>query len=324
MKIFNSPISYTGGKWLSVDRLWDLIPNVYSTVMSPFFGGGCFELNLAYHRGMKVIAGDLSTPVVNFWTHFLTDSHAVHNTACEFLKNYSYADVKAKKKLRLGMLGLQGAAWYYIYNRLSFSGKVETSSFVQAYEFLNGAPRGIRLVYKDRKVGWSGRKEPSYQYIFREFNPVPKGRVNHYFAPEMFTTLDINIYNVDFEVLLSQDMLTDTVVYCDPPYVGSERVYRTGKGFSHALLRDVLVRLERDWAVSYHDNDLVRELYDGFRFEDISYLSGFRNSEEKNIEMSDVLIMSPGLAEKYDAAEARKPKQLALFDTDTDAELGLF
>jgi DNA adenine methylase len=61
--------------------------------------------------------------------------------------------------------------------------------------------------------------------------------------------------------------------YCDPPYYGTEDFYDTGDFVfdesQHRNLRDLLRGLKGKVILSYNDCEFVRDLYKGFRIEEI-------------------------------------------------------
>ena len=68
-----SPLRYPGGKTRAC-KLLDIILNEhfdiksFSTLVSPFFGGGSFEFYIQNKYQLKVLANDKFTPLYNFWT----------------------------------------------------------------------------------------------------------------------------------------------------------------------------------------------------------------------------------------------------------------
>lgn len=65
-----SPLRYPGGKTRAIKILDEYISKYYpdrKLLLSPFFGGGSFELFLTT-KGYTVFANDLFTPLYTFWT----------------------------------------------------------------------------------------------------------------------------------------------------------------------------------------------------------------------------------------------------------------
>ena len=64
-KVYSSPLHYPGGKRWLVNIINEYLPYV-EKIVSPFFGGGTIELNLAA-QGKQIIAYDTNFALVNFW-----------------------------------------------------------------------------------------------------------------------------------------------------------------------------------------------------------------------------------------------------------------
>lgn len=68
-----TPLRYPGGKTRAVSILDTLLPqdSPISTVLSPFLGGGSYELHLT-ERGITVVGYDVFQQLTNFWQHLLS------------------------------------------------------------------------------------------------------------------------------------------------------------------------------------------------------------------------------------------------------------
>ena len=70
--------------------------------------------------------------------------------------------------------------------------------------------------------------------------------------------ISITVALLDFQEILTRTS-PDILVYCDPPYVKTEKMYPQGFQFNHQRLSDALS--EREFIVSYRDEPEVREIY---------------------------------------------------------------
>ena len=81
------------------------------------------------------------------------------------------------------------------------------------------------------------------------------------------------IENKSFEEIIQKQDGKGTLFYLDPPYHGTERLYDIEGGFGeveHRKLADILRNTKGKWILSYNDDPFIRELYNGFRIEEIS------------------------------------------------------
>ena len=71
-----SPLRYAGGKSKAIGLILDNLPKLKrKTIVSPFFGGGSFELCVSQNLGIKVIGYDIFNMLVNFWNVLI---HTLH------------------------------------------------------------------------------------------------------------------------------------------------------------------------------------------------------------------------------------------------------
>lgn len=80
------------------------------------------------------------------------------------------------------------------------------------------------------------------------------------------------IENKSFEKIIRQQDGEGTLFYLDPPYHGTEKFYEIEGGFGenkHRELAELLCTAKGRWVLSYNDDAFIRELYQGFRIEEI-------------------------------------------------------
>jgi len=67
-RICISPLRYAGGKSKAIGLILENLPKLKEKkIISPFFGGGSFELCLCQELGFEVIGYDIFDMLVNFW-----------------------------------------------------------------------------------------------------------------------------------------------------------------------------------------------------------------------------------------------------------------
>ena len=121
-----SPLKYPGGKFNHLHRIFPVFPTTLNTLVSPFFGGGSIEMNLAL-RGTRIIGSDVNPQIVNFYNHFFDNPKRMHIDADNLVRNH-YVKIKKEK---YGWVhkqeydGYADAVLCYAYNRLSYGGKIQ-------------------------------------------------------------------------------------------------------------------------------------------------------------------------------------------------------
>lgn len=250
-----SPLRYPGGKTRAIPILKQYLPIGKKTLISPFVGGGSFELALA-KDGYRVKANDLFRPLAIFWKYTQKFPKKLVNE----VKKHMPVSKEKFMFFRENILNLQNeleiATAYYIINRCSFSGSTFCGGF--------------------SSQAASGRLTESSLSTVLDVDL--KG---------------VEFSNIDCCDFLEQNPETEeTVVYADPPYYISTYIY--GKdGDMHATFdherfaRCILQR--KDWILSYNDCEYIRELYKGCRFFSVSWAYGMNAGKQS----SELIILPP-------------------------------
>jgi DNA adenine methylase len=243
-----SPLRYPGGKTRAITILNRYLREHYdgrTVLISPFFGGGSFEIYCATH-GYTVHGNDLFFPLYTFWTAAKTAAGAL----AERVKEQMPVSKERFLELRGGiMTSTEMARDYYIINRCSFSG----ATFCGGYS----------------AQAASGRLTPSSLATLRAVD----------LSAVTFSNMDCNAF------LAAHPQRDNTVVYADPPYYISSYVYgKDGdmhEGFDHDALADSL-RKRGDWILSYNDCPYIRTLYAGCRIFEESWSYGMNKSKKSS------------------------------------------
>lgn len=124
--MMKSPLRYPGGKTRACKILERHVfeNDDIKTLISPFFGGGSFELYVSSKYELPVIANDIFTPLISFW-----ESAKSHNSElCEYCEELRPLNKERYKELQTSLLSeknpIRQAAQYFAINRCSFSGYV--------------------------------------------------------------------------------------------------------------------------------------------------------------------------------------------------------
>ena len=232
---------YTGSKWHASKHLAKLVPTSVRSVVSPFFGSGAFETYLT-GRNIKVNGSDLFEPIVNLWNYLLVDGKTISKMSRDILtENDSESLTKFRDEAYFSVKDKQEqAAHFYNYCLLTWNGMPFLSP-IRDYEMVDGYPAVC------------GRSEDItyyYKRIERFYNPWLK------------------VNELDYRTQLKR--FPNMFAYLDPPYPNVGNLYGTGsefhEDFDHEELRDVLLKRESLWILSYSNDPLVFDLYSNDKF----------------------------------------------------------
>ena len=238
-----SPIRYAGGKSLAVGHIVEHLPDDITKIVSPFFGGGSFEIACSEFLGLEVEGYDIFDILVNFWKFQIESPQVLYEELLklkpekvEFEKIRHILNDVWKKKIELEPLEL---ATYYVYN--------------------------FNLSYGPGFMGWASKiylDETKYKRMIERIRDFRPGN------------LKVNVG--DFREVIASN--PDAFLYCDPPYyLGDDSKMFKGiypmrnipvhhNGFPHEELRDLLRNHRGGFALSYNDSPTIREFYEGFEF----------------------------------------------------------
>jgi DNA adenine methylase len=246
-----SPLRYPGGKTRAISLLMNAINDHYpnrKNVLSPFVGGGSFELFLQ-SNGYNVYANDLFTPLFTFWKQVQDCPSKLANLIRSMMPVSKESFYNYRKEIQDTNDFLYIAALFFIINRCSFSGSTFCGGFSQ--ESANS-----RLT---------------------ESSVVRLENVN---------MQNIHLHNLDYkEFLMKYPETENTIVYADPPYYIDSYIYgKNGdlhESFNHEEFA-TCIQQRKDWIVCYNDCEYIRNLYRNNRIEEVKWSYGMNKTKKSS------------------------------------------
>ena len=261
-----SPLRYPGGKTRACKKFQRYIPKDISSICSPFFGGGSFELYCLMNYAIKIFAYDLFELLVVFWNCLLEDPQRLAELVSRYLpvvtREQFYHLQRTFKQIEDSW---ERAAATYVLNRTSFSGTMESGGFSPLENGKNGR-------FNENSVEFLGS--------FR----VPDGM--------------LSVQGLSFEESILRH--PESFVYADPPYLVDSKLYgRRGdlQDINHIWLSELL-RSRDNWMLSYNDCAEVRKLYRGFHVVDDRDGLSWQYGMSKIKKSKELLILSKDLPER--------------------------
>lgn len=249
-----SPLRYPGGKTKACNKLYDILTTYFdlskfTTIISPFFGGGSFEFHLQNtFPNLQIIANDKFTPLYNFWKTCKDNN----DTLCKEL--YPYINTITKNKfqdLRNKILTetdpLKQSIMFFIINRCSFSGATLSGGF-------------------------------SLESSTKRFTTTSIERISK-------LNLDrLTITNMDFEEFLQNK---NSLIFLDPPYYLESKSNLYGNNgdlhehFDHIKLHRCLSN-KNNWIMTYNNCNYIRDLYKNYKIIETDWNYGMNKSKKSN------------------------------------------
>jgi DNA adenine methylase len=260
-----SPLRYAGGKSNAVGLILEHLPTLKSKkIVSPFFGGGSFEIAVAQQLGFQVIGYDIFHVLVNFWQTLLARPTELAD-ALKTLTPTKEAYTRNRHILLHWWEMVKPATLEYTtMNRLVLTDDeknmlVDDTLQQAAYYYYN-----MQLSYGPMFLGW-----PSSVYLKPDRYASVVERIRGFRAP----TLEVRCAN--FQTAIAAH--PDDFLFLDPPYyLGSDSKMFKGmypncnfaihhNGFPHEELRDLLKTHKGGFLLTYNDCPTIRAWYSEFQ-----------------------------------------------------------
>jgi len=310
-------ITYMGAKTQARSTIFSCYPEDMTEIVSPFIGGGSFELYAA-SRGIRVYAHDKYDLLVKLWDIMLTRAHDVSKLVYEkFPMDPDY----------LNHLVISGEI-YNIKDDLDFAStaicisKQGFNGFFIGHTYFRDSkyPKYIykRDPEKPYMVGSKGDRIPNPDYEIK----FEKGTLMRPQDWKNWRVPNLSVIEQDWQVTLKQ--YHNQLMYCDPPYAEEKQQryygpYRTKRGtpelirewtFDHHGFAEAMKNHNNGWALSYLDHPLIRELYADYDVLFLEWAQGSLGSQMKHDCKSnkEILILKSPVSHPQAVKYADVPK----------------
>ena len=258
-KLAKSPLRYPGGKSRALKQILPLIPASISEFREPFVGGGSvfFAIRSLFQSCIESYwINDLNYDLYCFWKQVrdngpdlieaLTKTHATATDGRALFEALTQAKDKLNQDRDI-LCEFQRAIRYFVLNRITFSGVVDSGGYSQsAYE--------------------------------RRFTVSSIERVKH-IHPYLS---GVKITNRDYTNALFDDC-EGVFIFLDPPYwkATESKLYGV-RGtlhatFDHVQFAENMRKCPHKWLITYDDSPLIRELFNFAEIQEWTLQYGMNN-----------------------------------------------
>jgi DNA adenine methylase len=230
--MIKSPLRYPGGKSRAVQRIYRILPQEFDEYREPFVGGGSLFIYLKQQRpDLKIWINDLNLELYYFWLNAQLDSEQLAKEVEKTKKQQTNGQKLFNEMVNadISMLTeLERAVRFFILNRITFSGVVESGGYSQ-------------LAYETRFT-------PSSIDRLAEVGKVLEG---------------VTITHKDYSELLKDDD-ERIFTFLDPPYFTTSKSKLYGKngtlhtGFDHEAFAREMKKCKQLWLITYDESPGVR------------------------------------------------------------------
>ena len=261
-----SVLRYPGGKSRVVKTIRKYIPPHFEEFREPFVGGGSIFIALKQDLPDSVdfVINDINPDVYLFWKYLKDDGEGFRNavvsiknrfdTGRELFNYYSNEEQEWND--------FERALRFFILNRITFSGLVDSGGFSQE----------------------------SYEKRFTE-------SIINKLVPLANLIKDIEITNKDYNHLLKEGR-KDVFLFLDPPYFNSRDSKLYGKNgdfhknFDHENFAEKMKRCGHRWLITYDDSPEIRELFNFAHINCWNFSYGMTNAKKSKSRNGNELIIT--------------------------------
>ncbi|MEH2175884.1 DNA adenine methylase [Nostoc sp.] len=240
--MIKSPLRYPGGKSKAINQIVEYLPESFSEFREPFVGGGSVFIYLRQKfPDLKIWINDLNPELFLFWKIAQSD-------IAQLVKEIRHIKVKSTdgKLLFSELTGvdvnklsdLERAVRFFVLNRITFSGTVESGGFSQ-------------------------------EAFHKRFTDTSIERLEKL---ENILSKNVQITNLDYSHLLKSEG-EDVFIFLDPPYFSATKSKLYGKdghlhtSFEHQRFAKLLQQCHHRWLITY---DNSTQIIENFQWANIS------------------------------------------------------
>lgn len=276
MEKIKSPLRYPGGKTRLAKQIADKIGDDFDEYREPMVGGGAvfFELWNRFGRQKQYWLNDVNQDLFYFW--YSVKHHPVQLTSIirSIKQDYEGKGRELFQFMQEGRIPFNcvwaRGARYFILNRISYSGAVDSSGYSES-------------AFNDR------------------FTESSIDRITEAAKALAYAHVSGDDYFQSFTLRPTAYTEGKVVIYVDPPYYANKDSRLYGKGgqlhteFDHERLNRGLMQCQYDWLLSYDDCSKVRELYQYHTVKEVSAGYSWRGSKK----VKELLIRRKVEAQDY-------------------------
>jgi len=281
--MIKSPLRYPGGKSRGVKFLAEFIPP-YKMFREVFFGGGSLSFYcIQKDKEAQYVASDLNYELYCFWSQLKDNGEELIN---EIQKIYDDYKLVHNGKLLFNTLverrnndlsELQRATDFFVLNRITFSGVVDSGGYSQG--------------------SFEGRFTQSAIDRLQKTIPVIQ---------------NIQFYCEDFSYLVNQPG-DEVFIFLDPPYYTATKSKLYGKkgilhtSFDHQQLFETLTNCRHNWLITYDNSEYIKNLYKDFYQWEWQLQYGMTTRNNAAFPLGNELLIA-----NYDLAKVKEVNATAL------------
>ena len=232
--LIKSPLNYTGGKFKLLPQILPLFPDKINSFVDLFCGGANVGINV---KAEKIYCNDIEEHVTNLLSYFKDiDSKKLLSQIDNIMQKYGLSDTSLNGYEYYGCDSNHGVGSYNKdkFTRLRADYNKDTSNNLMFYV--------VVLFAFSNQIRFNSKGEFNMPVNKRDFNNnVKKNTVE--FVNKL-KELNIKFINKEFNKLKINNLHSNDLVYCDPPYLITCASYNEKDGWNETHERELLALLD--------------------------------------------------------------------------------
>lgn len=266
MTLIKTPLRYPGGKSRAIDKMKFLLPKNFEEYREPFVGGGSFFIYLKQkYPKLKIWINDLNPELYYFWKYAQLDSEKLAQEIFKVKKETKDGQKLFTELLKVDVqkiTELERATRFFVLNRITFSGVVESGGYSQ------GAYEGRFTDSSIERVSGLGK-----------------------------LLENVKITNVDYREIL-KDGDESIFTFLDPPYFKATKSKLYGRNgilhteFNHQEFACAVKECKHSWLITYDDSPEIRENFNFANIYEWELQYGMNNYKQGKADKGNELFIS--------------------------------
>lgn len=216
--LIKSPLNYTGGKFKLLPQILPLFPNNINTFIDLFTGGCNVGVNV---NANKIVCNDIETAAINLLNSLKSiTSEVALSKVKETINKYELSKTNEEgfKKIREDYNN-GDKSWYMFYSML-------THAF--NYQIRFNKQGEYNMPFGRNRSSFNKNLEKNFIKFVDKLNKI-----------------DIEFFNENFNEFKTDNLTSEDLVYCDPPYLITCASYNESDGWNETKERELLNLLDR-------------------------------------------------------------------------------
>ncbi len=232
--MLKSPLRYPGGKSKAINQIVEYLPESFSEFREPFVGGGSVFIYLRQKfPDLKIWINDLNSELFLFWNIAQSDLAQLIKEIRHIKVKYTDGKLLFVELTKVdvnNLSDLERAVRFFVLNRITFSGTVESGGFSQ-------------------------------EAFHKRFTDSSIERLEKL---ESILSKNVKITNLDYSHLLKPEG-ENPFLFLDPPYFSATKSKLYGKdgdlhtSFEHQRFAELLQQCHHHWLITYDNSSQIRE-----------------------------------------------------------------